>query len=144
MLQIELIVGGARTQRRLAMTALLAGLAASAGAMAQQGVPTAGPAAPEQRAGYTHASVVISSKNANPPRYPPSAFRENKEGEAIMLIKVDAKGQWLSATVLQSTGWPELDEAAQVATQKWQFNAASQDGVPVPGEVRVPMVFKMN
>ncbi len=85
----------------------------------------------------------METKHNNPPRYPSQAFRDEKEGEAILMVQVAADGQWVSATVLQSTGWPELDEAAQAATRKWQYLPASEGGVPVPGEIRVPVSFKL-
>ncbi|WP_439449579.1 energy transducer TonB [Stenotrophomonas sp. ATs4] len=95
------------------------------------------------RTAHVPASIVMESKHNNPPRYPSQAFRDGKEGEAILMVQVAADGQWLGATVLQSTGWPELDEAAQAATRKWQYLPASEDGVPVRGEIRVPVSFEL-
>ncbi|RTQ85992.1 MULTISPECIES: energy transducer TonB [Stenotrophomonas] len=95
------------------------------------------------RSAHVPASIVMETKHNNPPRYPSQAFRDEKEGEAILMVQVAADGQWLGATVLQSTGWPELDEAAQAATRKWQYLPASEDGVPVPGKIRVPVSFKL-
>lgn len=121
--------------------AVLATLMMAHGAMAQQAVQKT--VVESIRTAHVPAWIVMESKHNNPPRYPSQAFRDDKEGEAILMVQVTADGQWLGATVLQSTGWPELDEAAQVATRKWQYLPASEDGVPVPGEIRVPVSFEL-
>ncbi|MDV3468824.1 energy transducer TonB [Stenotrophomonas sp. C3(2023)] len=135
---------GSRTRHGLGVAVMLVLAVAGGNATAKAAASADAPATSAAQAGDVHASVRIASKNANPPRYPPAAFRENREGDAIVLIKVDAKGQWTDASVLQSTGWPDLDQAAMEATRRWQYTAASQDGVAVPGEVQVPMSFRLN
>ena len=135
---------GSRTRHGLGVAVMLVLALAGGNATAKAAASADAPATSAAQAGDVQASVRIASKNANPPRYPPAAFRENREGDAILLIKVDAKGQWADASVLQSTGWPDLDEAAMEATRKWQYMAAIRDGVAVPGEVQVPMSFTLN
>ncbi|MBH1600283.1 energy transducer TonB [Stenotrophomonas maltophilia] len=120
---------------------VLATLMMGHAAMAQQAVQHA--AVERVRPAHVPASIVMETKHSNPPRYPSQAFRDEKEGEAILMVQVAADGQWLDAIVLQSSGWPELDEAAQVATRKWRYLPALEDGVPVPGEIRVPVSFKL-
>jgi len=116
---------------------VLATLMLAHGAMAQKAVVE------RVRPAHVPASIVMESKHNNPPRYPSQAFRDEKQGETILMVQVTAEGQWAGATVLQSSGWPELDEAAQAATRKWRYLPASEDGVPVPGEIRVPVSFKL-
>lgn len=120
---------------------VLATLVMGHAAMAQQAVQQT--AVERARPAHVPASIVMETKHSNPPRYPSQAFRDGKEGEAILMVQVAADGQWLDAIVLQSSGWPELDEAAQAATRKWRYLPASEDGVPVPGEIRVPVSFKL-
>lgn len=125
-----------RCRRCVGSAVVLATLMMAHSAMAQQETQQIRPA-------RVSASIVMETKHNNPPRYPSQAFREEKQGEAILMVKVAADGQWLDAIVLESSGWPELDEAAQVATRKWRYLPASEDGVPVPGEIRVPVSFKL-
>ncbi|WP_049458030.1 energy transducer TonB [Stenotrophomonas maltophilia] len=120
---------------------VLATLMMGHAAMAQQAVQQA--VVERARPAHVPASIVMETKHSNPPRYPSQAFRDEKEGEAILMVQVAADGQWAGVTVLQSSGWPELDEAAQAATRKWRYLPASEDGVPVPGEIRVPVSFKL-
>ncbi|MBH1508927.1 energy transducer TonB [Stenotrophomonas maltophilia] len=141
MLQDRLNRGRARGWRWAGSAVVLATLMMGHAAMAQQAVQHA--VVERARPAHVPASIVMETKHSNPPRYPSQAFRDEKEGEAILMVQVAADGQWLDAIVLQSSGWPELDEAAQVATRKWRYLPASEDGVPVPGEIRVPVSFKL-
>lgn len=120
---------------------VLATLMMAPAAMAQQAVHRA--VVEPDRPAHVPASIVTETKHSNPPRYPSQAFRDEKEGEAVLMVQVASDGQWVGATVLQSSGWPELDEAAQAARRKWRYLPASEDGVPVPGEIRVPVSFKL-
>ncbi|MBW8775647.1 MAG: energy transducer TonB [Stenotrophomonas sp.] len=130
-----------RCWRCVGSAVVLATLMMAHGAMAQQ--ETQQSVVENVRRAHVPASIVMETKHNNPPRYPSQAFREEKQGETILMVKVAADGQWLDAIVLESSGWPELDEAAQAATRKWQYLPASEDGVPVPGEIRVPVSFKL-
>lgn len=141
MLQDRLNSGRTRGWRWAGSAVVLATLMMGHAAMAQQAVQHA--VVENVRPEHVPASIVMETKHSNPPRYPSQAFRDEKEGEAILMVQVAADGQWVGATVLQSSGWPELDEAAQAATRKWRYLPASEDGVPVPGEIRVPVSFKL-
>ena len=141
MLQDRLNSGRTRGWRWAGSAVVLATLMMGHAAMAQQAVQHA--VVEHARPAHVPASIVMETKHSNPPRYPSQAFRDEKEGEAILMVQVAADGQWAGVTVLQSSGWPELDEAAQAATRKWRYLPASEDGVPVPGEIRVPVSFKL-
>ncbi|HDS1677109.1 energy transducer TonB [Stenotrophomonas forensis] len=141
MLQDRLNSGRTRGWHWAGTAVVLATLVMGHAAMAQQAVQQT--AVERARPAHVPASIVMETKHSNPPRYPSQAFRDEKEGEAILMVQVAADGQWLDAIVLQSSGWPELDEAAQAATRKWRYLPASEDGVPVPGEIRVPVSFKL-
>ena len=63
------------------------------------------------------ASVDISSKAMNPPRYPPAAFRAGIQGEVILIIDVDANGNVTNVTVEKSSRNRDLDRAAMEAAR---------------------------
>ncbi|MBO3004647.1 energy transducer TonB [Stenotrophomonas maltophilia] len=90
------------------------------------------------------ASVDISSKAMNPPRYPPAAFRAGIQGEVILIIDVDANGNVTNVTVEKSSRNRDLDRAAMEAARKWRFNAAESGGKKAAGRVRVPVNFALN
>ncbi|TWH15115.1 energy transducer TonB [Pseudoxanthomonas taiwanensis] len=105
----------------------------------QEPSPPAPPAPPTDIA----ASVDISSKNMNPPRYPPAAARAGIEGEVILIIDVDANGNVTNVTVEKSSRNRDLDRAAMEAARKWRFNPAVVDGQKAAGRVRVPVNFTL-
>ncbi|OWQ56887.1 energy transducer TonB [Stenotrophomonas maltophilia] len=102
------------------------------------------PPAPPAPATSIEASVDISSKAMNPPRYPPAAFRAGIQGEVILIIDVDASGNVTNVTVEKSSRNRDLDRAAMEAARKWRFNAAESGGKKTAGRVRVPVNFALN
>ena len=98
------------------------------------------PPAPVQSIG---ASVDISSKNMNPPKYPPAAARAGIQGTVILIIDVDASGNVTNVAVEKSSRNRDLDRAAMDAARKWRFNPGKSGAQSVAGRVRVPVDFKM-
>ena len=114
--------------------------AAAAPAAASAPAPPAPPAPPVD----IQASVDISSKNMNPPRDPPAAFRAGIQGEVILIIDVDANGNVTNVAVEKSSRNRDLDRAAMEAARKWKFNPASSGGQKAAGRVRVPVNFALS
>jgi protein TonB len=102
------------------------------------------PPSPPQPPSSIEASVDISSKNMNPPRYPPAAFRAGIQGEVILIIDVDANGNVTNVSVERSSRNRDLDRAAMEAARKWSFRSAESGGKKVAGRVRVPVNFALN
>ncbi|WP_093535443.1 energy transducer TonB [Stenotrophomonas rhizophila] len=102
------------------------------------------PPSPPQPPSSIEASVDISSKAMNPPRYPPAAFRAGIQGEVILIIDVDANGNVTNVSVEKSSRNRDLDRAAMEAARKWRFNAAESGGKKAAGRVRVPVNFALN
>ena len=105
-----------------------------------QAPPPAPPAppAPVQDIG---ASVDISSRNMNPPNYPPDERRRGIEGRVILVITVDANGDPTNIDVETSSGNRNLDREAVKAARRWRFSPAMRNGQRVGGRVRVPVDF---
>src|SRR3546814_935893 len=101
--------------------------------------PPAPPAPPQN----ISASVDISSKNMNPPRYPPAAVRAGIEGTVILIIDVDANGNVVDVSVERSSRNRDLDRAAIAAARKWRFNPSVVNGQKAAGRVRVPVDFTL-
>ncbi|HEX7112594.1 MAG TPA: energy transducer TonB [Mizugakiibacter sp.] len=92
------------------------------------------------------ASVVEAPSIAttSAPRYPIAALRGHHEGVAVVHVEVGADGRVAAATLAQSSGWPELDQAALEAVRQWQFRAARRDGQAVDGALEVPVRFRID
>ncbi len=98
------------------------------------------PPAPQPDIG---ASVDISSKNMNPPKYPPAAARAGITGTVVLIIDVDANGNVTNVSVEKSSRNRDLDRAAMDAARKWRFSPGMSNGQKTAGRVRVPVDFKM-
>ena len=105
--------------------------------------PPPSPPAPPSSVPDIGATVDISSKNMNPPKYPPEEARRNIQGTVILIITVDANGNATDVEVERSSGNRNLDRAAVQAARRWRFNAASEGGKKTGGRVRVPVDFKL-
>lgn len=121
---------------------LLLALAGSAAAQAVDAPSTEAPRAAAQPEPDMPASLDLASRYGKAAIYPGQAYRDGLEGEVIVVCQVAADGTLVDAVVATSSGWPVLDEAALVAVRKWRYNPGRKDGVPVPGQVRIPVSFK--
>ncbi len=106
--------------------------------------PPPTPPAPPAATPDIGASVDISSKNMNPPKYPPRAFQQGVEGTVILIVDVDANGNVTNVSVEKSSRNRDLDRAAMDAARKWRFNASMKNGQKAAGRVRVPVAFTLN
>lgn len=75
------------------------------------------------------------------PAYPRDALRRGESGEVLLRVEVDAGGIPTSVAIVRGSGSRSLDRAAQAAVRKWRFQPARRDGVPVAGELQVPIAF---
>jgi protein TonB len=78
-----------------------------------------------------------------PPPYPATARRRGWEGKVLLRVEVSARGDVLNVAVEQSSGYDTLDEAARQGAFRWRFKPARLNDRPVPGEVRIPVHFKL-
>ena len=102
--------------------------------------PPAPPAPPQS----IEASIDISSRAMNPPRYPPAALRSGITGTVILVVSVDANGNVTDVSVERSSRNRDLDRAAIQAARNWRFNPAMVDGRASAGLVRVPVEFNLD
>lgn len=78
-----------------------------------------------------------------PPRYPSISQRLKEQGEVLLRVKVDAKGEPLEIRLQQSSGFSRLDKAAQKAVNQWRFVPAKREGKAVMAWVVVPIEFSI-
>ncbi|HEX8796338.1 MAG TPA: TonB family protein [Polyangiaceae bacterium] len=82
--------------------------------------------------------VVVSHVDAV---YPPSALPTREHADVVLLVTVDTDGHVSKADVAESSGAPDLDEAALVAVRQWTFVPAKRDGKPVASRIKIPFHF---
>jgi len=74
--------------------------------------------------------------------YPEDAKRLHKEGRVICQFVVDIDGRITDVKVLQSAGFPSLDEeAVRVVKHMPRWNPGKQKGKPVRVQYRIPINF---
>jgi TonB family protein len=73
--------------------------------------------------------------------YPPSAVAQGQHADVVLTLTVDTDGHVSKVVVAKSSGFDDLDEAAQVAAHQWTFVPAMRDGKPVPSRITVPFHF---
>jgi len=78
------------------------------------------------------ASLLVNK----PPLYPLSAKKRGWEGTVILSARITAAGRIEKLTVVKSSGYFVLDNAAATAAKKWEFT-----NVAGTIEVEIPVVF---
>jgi protein TonB len=102
------------------------------------------PPAPPPPPADVSASVDISYKNRNPPKYPLQAIRQSEQGTVVLNVTINAAGEVVDVKVERSSGYRDLDMAAAQAAKEWRFNPGVHNGKPVGGVVRIPVNFNLN
>lgn len=61
-----------------------------------------------------------------------------------MAVQIGADGAVRDVTILQSSGFRELDRAAVAVAYTWRYKPRIASGHPVTSYVRVPVTFHLN
>jgi protein TonB len=75
------------------------------------------------------------------PSYPIGARRRGEEGTVILDVVVAEDGTARTVTKVATSGFPELDGAAERAAAKARFKPGTRDGKPVLSAARITIVF---
>jgi D-alanyl-D-alanine endopeptidase (penicillin-binding protein 7) len=67
----------------------------------------------------------------NKPHYPQADIVAGHEGTVTLNFRVDASGAVTESTILHSSGYASMDEAARGALYRCRFAPALRDGKPV-------------
>ena len=91
-------------------------------------------------------AVVLPSSNADylnnpPPPYPPLSRRLGEQGKVVVRVLIKADGTASEATVLTSSGYERLDEAARQTVLRWRYVPGKRAGVPEAMWFNVPIQF---
>jgi protein TonB len=80
--------------------------------------------------------------SSSPPTYSEEARKAKVEGDCIVSLVVDEKGNLTNLHVVSGLGMG-LDEKAIEAIKKWKFEPAFRDGKPVAAKLTVQVSFHL-
>lgn len=83
------------------------------------------------------------SMHAPKPRYPRMAIKRGIEGSVVVKILINELGLPYEVSVLKSSGFKVLDEAAKKTAMQWKFSPALVDGKAVKSQNHQPFVFSL-
>lgn len=75
------------------------------------------------------------------PEYPPQARHNNWEGATLLELIINPEGKVEKLTILQSSGYPLLDQAAEKTVKNWRYRPAGKDEAAVAWRTRVRINF---
>jgi protein TonB len=109
--------------------------------MEAQGQPHPPHAATEIQTTTTPAKPVSD----NPPLiYPGDSRNLGEEGAVLLKLTILPDGTAANVTIVQSTGFPRLDNAARDTVMNWHFSPALRNGVPVPSVISLWFLFHLH
>jgi protein TonB len=88
------------------------------------------------------ARPVGGAANASP-EYPHGSRIRGEQGRVTLLVQVGPDGRVLDLSVLGSSGFPALDQAALRAVRGWRFDPGTQDGRAVFSTTQVGITFRL-
>jgi len=78
------------------------------------------------------------------PEYPPASRRAGEAGTVQLRCMVNTEGRCSEISVIKSSGFPKLDEAAVKEVQRnWKFVPAKEDGKPVAAMHTFAVTFRL-
>ncbi|NIJ79156.1 energy transducer TonB [Xanthomonas cannabis] len=97
---------------------------------------------PQQATTPTVAPTELAAVKTPPPEYAPELACAGVGGTTVLRVVVGTEGTPTDVSVMQGSGQPVLDEAAQKRVREWKFKAATRNGQAVPQTIQVPVAFK--
>jgi TonB family protein len=77
------------------------------------------------------------------PSYPDSAQLAGEQGDVMVGVYVSRSGRPRNARIVQSSGFRDLDEAAEEAAVNWRYIPATEDGDTVSSWTTVKLHFEL-
>lgn len=86
---------------------------------------------------------IDTQRGLREPVYPPPEIRMNHTGTVLLSVEVLSNGKVGDVRVIQSTGYPRLDEAAVKAAREWRLRPGTSNGVPTAMWKQIPITFRL-
>ncbi|HEY7979881.1 MAG TPA: energy transducer TonB [Candidatus Eremiobacteraceae bacterium] len=109
--------------------------------------PPATPIAQPSVAPTPNGPIAITDstfKYRAPLEYPEIAIQQDIEGTAVVLVTIGADGTLISATIAESSGNANLDEAALNAARASRYTPYLANGVPTEQQYKIVYEFRLN
>jgi periplasmic protein TonB len=106
----------------------------------QRPAPPAPAASPAK--GPARTAAVVNFDTCAKPEYPKSSLRNEETGTSTISFLIGADGSVKDAKLTKSSGFRDLDKAAQSALAKCRFKPATENGQPV--ETWQPVAYVWN
>ena len=98
---------------------------------------------PESGAAAAQINMPPKPRRKIKPRYPSGARRRGEEGSVTLNVRINASGRAVDVEITQSSGFPELDQAAKHAVQKARFAPGTIDDRAVESQAGLTIIFKL-
>lgn len=106
--------------------------------------PPPPPAAPQRAVVKSPPSTSGRGARITDPEYPPASRRAGEAGTVTLRCHVSEQGRCSEISVVRSSGFPKLDEAAVKEVQRnWRFVPGKEDGKPVATWHSFNVTFKL-
>ncbi|OEZ63207.1 energy transducer TonB [Duganella sp. HH105] len=89
-------------------------------------------------------AAVVDAKACAKPDYPKSALRNGDTGTVTLALLIGTDGRVADSKVEKSSGFRELDRAAQVGLGLCKFKPGTLDGVPQQSWTRMQYVWSLD
>lgn len=87
--------------------------------------------------------LEVQCPDRKPPRYPQESRHRREQGEVLLRVELDETGGIERVSVVQSSGFSRLDEAARLAVAMWHCEPARLAGRPVPAVAMQRLEFSL-
>lgn len=111
---------------------------------ARTGQGQAEPGARTQTAAPVVTAAVVDAQACTKPDYPKNALRNGDTGTVMLAFLIGADGKVADARVEKSSGFRELDRAAQAGLSLCRFKPGTVDGVPQSSWTRMQYVWSLD
>jgi len=86
---------------------------------------------------------AVGRTGLSEPLYPSQEIRMGHTGTVMLSVYVLANGRIGDVRLLQSSGFPGLDESAMREARRWRLLPGTRDGVPTPMWKEIPITFRL-
>lgn len=86
---------------------------------------------------------VDAKRGLTEPAYPAQDVRLGNEGTVMLSVYVLANGAVGEVRLLQSSGFPRLDDSAVTEARRWRFTPGTEDGKPAAMWKQLPITFRL-
>jgi protein TonB len=101
------------------------------------------PAAPPANPNPVRTAAVVDFNVCAKPEWPKASLRNEETGTVTLSFQIAADGRVESASIVKSSGFRDLDRAAQNGLSKCRFKPATADGKPVPTTQQMQYVWTL-